>query len=237
MKTIVITGTSRRLGSFLVEQFIDQGDRVFAISRSDPQDVPAIESTHFHSVQIDSYTKAGVDQAVAAIKSQVGHIDLLINNASVFKQDPQDSQDIETIFTDFFQIHMLFPNLLIHELTSLMYDDMNPGLVINMTDIYADNPSHEHSLYCSTKAGLENLTRSFAKKYAPGIRCNSIMPGPLKFLPEHSQAQKDQVLKGTLLPFEAGFLPIYQTIQFMMINSFVTGTAIKVDGGRSLCRG
>ncbi|WP_394391056.1 SDR family oxidoreductase [Shewanella woodyi] len=132
---------------------------------------------------------------------------------------------------------MLFPSLLTHELAPYLFDEKTPGLVVNMTDIYADNPSHQHSLYCSTKAGLENLTRSFAKKFAPGIRCNSIMPGPLKFLPEHSQAQKEQVLNATLLPFEAGFNPVFQTIEFILANPFVTGTAIKVDGGRSICRG
>lgn len=87
----------------MVEQFIEQGDRVFAISRGDQQDVPAIEAAHFHSVQIDGYNKTGVDQAVATIKSQVDRIDLLINNASVFKPDPQDGQEIETLFTEFFR--------------------------------------------------------------------------------------------------------------------------------------
>ncbi|WP_065188398.1 SDR family NAD(P)-dependent oxidoreductase [Shewanella woodyi] len=237
MKTVVITGASRRLGLFLAEQFIARGDRVFAVSRSTSNEFTSIDSANFHAVQIHGYDKLGVEQAVTAIKPQVSHIDLLINNASVFEADPEDNQEIESKLTLFFQIHMLFPSLLTHELAPLLFDEKTPGLVVNMTDIYADNPSHQHSLYCSTKAGLENLTRSFAKKFAPGIRCNSIMPGPLKFLPEHSQAQKEQVLNATLLPFEAGFNPVFQTIEFILANPFVTGTAIKVDGGRSICRG
>ncbi|GGI87971.1 pteridine reductase 1 [Shewanella hanedai] len=237
MKTIVITGASRRLGLYLAEQFIAKGDRVFAISRSQPNEFTSIDSPHFHPVQIDSYDKHGVEQAVSAISAKVERIDLLVNNASVFEQDPDNSQDIETKFIALFQVHMLFPNLLTHELKRYMFDEENPGVLVNMTDIYAENPMPERSLYCSTKAGLENLTRSFAKKFAPGIRCNSIMPGPLQFLPDHTQEQKEQVLKGTLLPFEAGFHPVFQTIDFIMSNHFVTGTSIKVDGGRSICRG
>lgn len=237
MKTVVITGASRRLGLYLAEQFIAKGDRVFAISRSKPDKFTSIDSAHFHPVQIDNYNKHGVEQAVTAIRSKVERIDLLVNNASIFEQDPENNQDVETKFMAFFQVHMLFPNLLIHALKHHMFDEANPGVLVNMTDIYADNPIPEYSLYCSTKAGLENLTRSFAKKFAPGIRCNSIMPGPLQFLPQHTQEQKKQVLKGTLLPFEAGFHPVFQTIDFIMTNHFVTGTSIKVDGGRSICRG
>jgi dihydromonapterin reductase/dihydrofolate reductase len=69
---------------------------------------------------------------------------------------------------------------------------------------------------------------------APNVRVNSIQPGPLLFLPSHSEADKKKVLDNTLLPIEAGFAPIAKTIDYILNNHFVTGAHHKVDGGRSI---
>jgi dihydromonapterin reductase/dihydrofolate reductase len=83
---------------------------------------------------------------------------------------------------------------------------------------------------------LENLSKSFAKKLAPKVRVNTIQPGALAFLPEHSEDAKTVVLQNSLLKIEAGFDPILRAIHSIIDNPFITGTAIKVDGGRSICR-
>jgi len=237
MRTIVITGSSRRLGLFLVEKFLSMGDTVIAVTRSDPQDFQPISSEHLHLIQIDSYDQLGITKTIQAIEALADRVDLLINNASMYDADPESVEELEDHYLSLFNVHMLFPSLLISALKERMYNESTPGVVINMTDIYADNPNPEYSLYCSTKSGLESLTRSFAKKFAPGIRCNSIMPGPIQFLEQHTEQQKSEVYQETLLPFEGGYMPVFQAVTFLLDNHYVTGTSIKVDGGRSICRG
>lgn len=126
------------------------------------------------------------------------------------------------------------PSLLNLQLAPLLYNAQDPGCIIHITDIYAENPSSKSTLYSSTKAGLDNLTKGLAKKMAPGIRVNSIQPGPIKFLPKHSHIDKEKILAKSLLPFEGGFLPIYKAIMSIIDNNYITGASIKVDGGRSL---
>ena len=130
---------------------------------------------------------------------------------------------------------MTMPALLMNALQPSLSEAK--GNIISITDIYSDNPNPEFSLYCSTKAGLKSLTLSAAKKWAPQIRANCIQPGPLKFLPSHSEAEKDKVIKETLLPFEGGFDPVFKTVEFIIDNDYLTGQCINVDGGRSLVRG
>jgi len=237
MRTIVITGSSRRLGLFLVEKFLSMGDRVIAITRSPSRDFHPINSEHLHLIQVASYDQLGITKAMQEIETLADRVDLLINNASMYDADPESIEDLESHYLSLFNVHMLFPALLITALKEQMYCESTPGVVVNITDIYADNPNPEYSLYCSTKSGLESLTQSFAKKLAPGIRCNSIMPGPIQFLEQHTEQQKSAVYKETLLPFEGGYMPVFQAVTFLLDNHYVTGTSIKVDGGRSICRG
>lgn len=237
MRTIVVTGASRRLGLFLVEKFLSMGDTVIAISRSPSQDFHPISSEHLHIVQVANYDQTNVTKAVQEIEGIADRVDLLINNASMYDADPERLENLEDHYLALFNVHMLFPSLLITSLKEHMYSESTPGVVVNITDIYADNPNPEYALYCSTKSGLESLTQSFAKKFAPGIRCNSIMPGPIQFLEQHTDQQKSEVYKETLLAFEGGYMPVFQAVTFLLDNHYVTGTSIKVDGGRSICRG
>ncbi|MCG9723653.1 SDR family oxidoreductase, partial [Shewanella sp. Isolate7] len=137
-------------------------------------------------------------------------------------------------YIKFFNIHMVVPALLIENFYRALFNKGEKGVVINITDIFSENPSSSQALYCSTKAGLESLTKSLAKKYANIMRVNSIQPGPIKFLPEHTEAEKNNVLSQTLIAVESGFYPILQAVRFIIDNNYVTGTAIKVDGGRSI---
>ncbi|ABV38827.1 short chain dehydrogenase/reductase family protein [Shewanella sediminis HAW-EB3] len=237
MRTIVITGSSRRLGLFLVEKFLSMGDTVIAITRSPSQNFQSISSEHLQLIQIDSYDQFGITKAMQEIETLAERVDLLINNASMYDVDPENFEELENHYLSLFNVHMLFPTLLITALKEHMYSESTPGVVVNITDIYADNPNPEYALYCSTKSGLESLTQSFAKKFSPGIRCNSIMPGPIQFLEQHTEHQKSEVYKETLLPFEGGYMPVFQAVTFLLDNHYVTGTSIKVDGGRSICRG
>jgi dihydromonapterin reductase/dihydrofolate reductase len=83
---------------------------------------------------------------------------------------------------------------------------------------------------------LINTHLESALKLAPEVRVNTIQPGALMFLPEHDDTAKGQVLEQSLLKIESGFRPVLQTIDFFIDNPFITGTAVKVDGGRAICR-
>ncbi|WP_299798423.1 SDR family NAD(P)-dependent oxidoreductase [uncultured Shewanella sp.] len=237
MRTIVITGASRRLGLFLVENFISMGERVIAVTRSAPEAFKTFDSEHFYPIQISDYDQTGVTKLVSELEGISERVDLLINNASMYDTDPESLEELEEHYLSLFNVHMLFPGLLITALKEHMYSESTPGVVVNITDIYAENPNPQYALYCSTKSALESLTKSFAKKFAPGVRCNSIMPGPIQFLEKHTDQQKSDVFRETLLPFEGGYMPVFQAVTFLLDNHYVTGAGIKVDGGRSICRG
>ncbi|MBU1618284.1 MAG: SDR family NAD(P)-dependent oxidoreductase [Gammaproteobacteria bacterium] len=228
MKTAVITGTSRRLGAYLAEKLNAEGYQVFGLTR---QFNPAQQ--YLTQIVVDYQSADSVMSAIRQLQ-QHSSIELLIHNASLFEKDELHTHDSINFYQALFAVHMQLPALLNQHLAPLLAKTAGCGLIVHITDIYSENPNPAFSLYCSTKAGLENLMKSAAKAYAPKIRVNSIQPGPIMFLPEHSKSEKQQVMQQTLIAEEAGFEPIYQGVRFLIDNKFVTGLSLKIDGGRSL---
>lgn len=228
MKTAVITGTGRRLGAYLAEQLSRSDYKVIGLTRNaNPK------QDYLRQIEVDYQNPESTAAAAEQLKNMLPSLDLLIHNASLFEKDAMHQQDSMTFYQALFAIHMQMPAQL-NQLLLPLLQASDQGNIIHITDIYAENPNPSFSLYCSTKAGLENLMKSAAKAYAPQVRVNSIQPGPIQFLPEHSQAEKQQVMQQTLIADEAGFEPILKGVRFLVDNPFVTGLSLKIDGGRAL---
>lgn len=235
MKSIVITGASQRLGLTLVGQFLSQGWHVFTLTRSPSEVLKALDDSGALSIiSVGDYSEGSIQKAVEEITAKTKRVDALIHNASIFHTDQEtfSSED----FLSFYSLHMAIPAQLNLGLKACMYDESQPGCIIHITDIYSENPNPKFALYCATKAGAENLMKGFAKKFAPGIRVNSIQPGPIQFLSTHTEEAKKRVLDETPLKREGGFEPVVQAAMAIIDNSYMTGASIKVDGGRSLGR-
>ncbi|UTW10560.1 SDR family NAD(P)-dependent oxidoreductase [Marinobacterium rhizophilum] len=234
MNTVLITGASRRLGLYLTQAFLEQGCKVIALTRKASAELDALASDKLHILLLDYNSETSLAAAIDSIRGQYDALSLVVHNASLFEKDAPHKNNLCNFYDELYRVHMRLPAYLNEALEPLLYNESIPGCIVHITDIYADNPNREFGLYCSTKAALENLTKSFAKKYAPGIRVNSIAPGPLMFLPSHKEDEKKTVLGQTLLPGESGFEPILQGIRFIVDNQFVTGSCVKIDGGRSI---
>ncbi|MFC3700085.1 SDR family NAD(P)-dependent oxidoreductase [Reinekea marina] len=231
MKHAVITGGSRRLGLYLTEHFLNLGWFVTVLSREKSSSLAALACDQLTIIEVDYCDEENLTEATRALQDQT--IDLLVHNASLFDKDVHHQADLMRFFDQLYQVHMRLPALL-NELCFDALSRSNNANIVHMTDIYAQTPHPEFGLYSASKAGLESLMKSYAAKYAPNIRVNSIQPGPLKFLPNHSDEDKLAVLNNSLIPIEAGFSPVAQTIDFIIKNPFVTGASHTVDGGRSV---
>ncbi len=233
MPHLVITGASRRLGLYLTKAFLAKNWHVTAITRAPGEELMGINSSNLKILSVDYSKPVSLQKAVEQIEQSA--VDLLFHNASYFAPDAQGFAENHDQLQQMLNTHIAMPNMLNLLLKDRLVRANNPN-IIHMTDIYVDNPNPTFSNYCASKAGLENLSKSFAKTLAPNIRVNCIQPGALMFLPEHSEEAKKKVLSASLIPREAGFEPVLKTVLFLLDNPFITGTSIKVDGGRSICR-
>ena len=63
-------------------------------------------------------------------------------------------------------------------------------------------------------------------------RDDVIQPGPIQFLPEHDEAYRHKVLSQSLTGKELGYGAIVQACDYLLAAEAVTGTVMRVDGGR-----
>lgn len=160
---IVITGGSRGLGAECVKLFEAQGHKVFAPSKGFAN----------LSLNPDIYT----GDLVEAVKSELGMVDALINNAAI--QGPvgtvaeTDHADVLECFT----VNLLAPFAICTALLPLMQDG---ACIVNVSGGGATSARPNYAAYAASKAGLVRFTETLAEELRPRkIRCNAVAPGKM----------------------------------------------------------
>lgn len=135
-----------------------------------------------------------------------------------------------------FAVNLSGPFFALQALAPLLRDG---GSVVTVASVAAQtgNPNHLH--YAAAKAGLVNLTKSFARILAPRVRVNCVSPGiTLTPMGEETAATlpPDYVQKKLLVERYAEPEEIARWIVFVAspAGAFMTGATIDVNGGRDL---
>ena len=113
---------------------------------------------------------------------------------------------------------------------SLMLDIVPPGLSAEDRQ----DPAKRNALAAASKAALDNMTRSFARKLAPEVKVNSIAPSLILFN-EHDDAEyRQQALNKSLMKTAPGEKEVIDLVDYLLTSCFVTGRSLPLDGGRHL---
>jgi dihydromonapterin reductase/dihydrofolate reductase len=171
----------------------------------------------------------------AAVTEMAPRLGGIVHNASAFARTPEDTDAALADFERYWAVHMRAPWLL-NRLLAPHLDGTaeHPADIVHITDIYADNPAPDFDIYCATKAGLQNLALSAAKRLAPAVKVNVIQPGPIDFTEWHGAAERQAILAATPLGRLGGPEAVYRALRGILDNDYLTGAVIPVDGGRRL---
>ena len=94
--------------------------------------------------------------------------------------------------------------------------------------------SDKHIAYAASKAALDNMTRSFARKLAPEVKVNAIAPALIIFNAGDDEAYRQQALAKSLMKVAPGESEVVNTVNYLLESRYVTGRTHGVDGGRPL---
>ena len=158
-------------------------------------------------------------------------IDLLVNNASIFKKTRTEAPS-PAEWDAFFSVNSRTPWML-----ALCFAPMlrkHRGTIINITDIHAQSPRKDYSLYCISKAALDAITRALALELAPDIRVNGIAPGAILWAASESEIVREQALASTPLKRKGEPIDIAEAVIYLATAKYVSGQILNIDGGRSL---
>ena len=238
-KTVLVTGSARRLGAAMIRAFHGAGANVAIHYRASAQDADALCSTlnaqrpeSAMTVALDLADTQGLAELPRAVCDHFGSLHGLVNNASSFFPTPVGSIT-EASWNDLVGSNLKAPVFLTQAAAPYLREA--GGFVINMVDIHASRPLRDHPVYCAAKAGLHMFTRSMARELGPAVRVNGIAPGPVLW-PENDMPEeaKTSIVQDTALQRCGDESDIVQAAMYLATAGFVTGQIIAVDGGRSV---
>jgi 3-oxoacyl-[acyl-carrier protein] reductase len=170
-KRVLVTGGNKGIGHHITQLFLEQGDQVVVVAR----DFQKFDLADHEGVTVIPYDLSNV-RGIGSLVGQVGDIDILINNAGIStgltapEYTPEDADYIVNV-------NLGAPIALITAYLPQL--QKKRGRVVNVAS-QAGVLGHFDPWYAATKAGLINVTQSFAALYGrEGLVINSVAPGPV----------------------------------------------------------
>jgi 3-oxoacyl-[acyl-carrier protein] reductase len=180
-KVAIVTGASKGIGAGIAKALGAAGAAVVVNYASSKAGADRVVDEIIGNggkavaLQGDVAKAADVKRLFAATKEVFGALDVLVNNAGVFKFEPVENIT-EDEFHRQYNTNVLGPLLAAQE--ALKYFSANGGNIINISSVVSASPMAGAVLYSSTKGALDNLTAGLALELAPrNIRVNAINPG------------------------------------------------------------
>lgn len=237
-RQVLITGAASGIGLATARLFASQGARLALLDR-DGDVVKAVAHTlGAFAWAVDVANEAAVKAAVqGAAQALGGALDGVVNAAGMAIPAPLPDTKLED-WNRVLAVNLTAPFLVCRE--ALPWLLQRPGAtIVNVSSGSALLPvGMAIASYVASKSGLVALTKSMASELGPAIRANAVCPGAVDtpLLPEvlrvkaQDPAQSPYALKRIATPMEVAQAILYLTSDE---SSYVTGTAMAVDGGRT----
>ncbi|XZE45584.1 SDR family NAD(P)-dependent oxidoreductase [Pirellulaceae bacterium SH467] len=179
-KVALVTGSSKGIGAAIALKIAAEGASVvvnFTKSSNDADRVvKQIQSQGgtATAVQGDISEQADCDRLFGQCREQFGRLDILVNNAGTYLPASLGQITAENFHRQF-NINVLGLILATQTAVKIMPDK---SVIVNVSSIVSTLSPPHMSVYNSTKAAVDSLTRTFAKELAArNIRVNSVNPG------------------------------------------------------------
>jgi dehydrogenase/reductase SDR family member 4 len=178
-----------------------------------------------------------LQQLTSSIEDQLGPIDILVNNSATNLGQGPALQATDEMLDKMMDVNIKAAFRLVR-LTVPKMIERGGGSIINISSVAGVQPQQHGLLYSFTKAGLNMLTRSWAREFGPmGVRVNAIAPGLIQtdfseyfwkdpeFVKHLNQTQPiPRIGSADEISYAALFLASSEA-------SYVTGQILVIDGG------
>lgn len=240
-KVVLITGAASGMGRACAHLFCDEGARVGLLDRNAKQlatvvsDITGAGGLAAGEV-VDLRSGNGIATAVAGIRSALGPIDVLVNNAGVSFPSPIATETYEISWDDTLAINLKAQALMVRA----CLDDLSreaAGRIVNVASTEGLGASPGASPYTASKHGVIGLTKGLAVELGRrGVTVNCVCPGPISTgMTEAIPEDHKQKFARRRVPVGRYGSPeeVAQAILSLSLPaaSYVNGAVLVVDGG------
>lgn len=231
----VVTGGTRGIGAAIAQLLKDEGFGVVASYRGNVDAAERFErTTGIRSKQWDAANFSECARAVAEIHSEIGPIDVLVNNAGITR-DTTLHRMSEQQWDDVININLKSCFNMCRAVIDSMRE-RNYGRIISISSINGQRGQYGQVNYCAAKAGIIGFTKALAYEgAAKGITANVVAPGYVDT--DMVAAVPEEVLKKIVAQIPVGrlgtALDIARAVLYLAReeSSFITGSTISINGG------
>jgi glucose 1-dehydrogenase len=189
-KSVLVTGGSSGIGQAIAVRFAEYGANVAINYLTTPDEAEGTEEmvhacvkeVRRHDVkdvlvQGDVSKEEDVVRMIEQTVSELGGIDVLVNNAGIQISRPSHELS-QADFEKVLGVNLRGSFLCAREAIKQYLAHDTPGVIVNISSVHQDIPKPDYLGYSVSKGGMRNLTRTLALEYAShNIRVNAIGPG------------------------------------------------------------
>lgn len=237
-KKVLVTGGGRRVGRAIVREMARRGaDCIIHYRRSASEAEETASEVRAagraaRTVAADLGTAEGVATLVEEARAAFGRVDVLVNNASLYRPTPL-AEVGEADWDEQMAVNAKAPFLCSVSLGRSM-KEQGAGKIINVADWASERPYPGFLAYSVSKAALIGLTRALAVELAPQVQVNALLPGPVLAPEGLSRDQVRSIPVANLMGRMGSPSDVAEAAAFLVGSDFITGALLPVDGGRLL---
>ena len=241
-KVALVTGASRGIGAAIARELAQAGAHLALAGRDDGTLQETARSlpggNHTLAVKADVADPSDLDRLVGKVVSELGGIDVLVNNAGLMPPAKQiynaELDEWQTVMN----VNLRAP----WYLSKLVHPHMKArggGAIVNVSSTSGLHHDIGLGVYGISKAGVVMLTEVCAKEWArDGIRVNCIAPGVVKTQLAGSiiEYMKARNIKPNPMNLYGEPEDIAKLVRFLVSDNsrYMTGSIIRIDGGELL---
>jgi gluconate 5-dehydrogenase len=245
-KVALVTGASRGLGRTMALALARCGAHIVVHGRN-PAGIEATTAAikglgaSATAMAFDTTDAEAADAAIDRIEAELGHLDILINNAG-YGNGKTASEATNAEWNEIIEVDLNACFRLARRASTGMIQ-RGWGRIINISSVNAHIARETNANYCAAKAGLEGMTRALAVEWgSKGVTVNAIAPGymmtpdnmhtPLRADPQ----QRNQFAQRTALKRWGQADELDGAVVYLASNAsaYCTGHVLVVDGGMSV---
>lgn len=232
MKRVFISAATSSIGKVIARKFAAEGYELVLHYYSNKGLAERLaDELKAKLVQADLSNEDDIARLIAELQNQPP-FDVFVNNAGLSESiDETDLREWERIL----RVNSVVPAVLMAHADKLVADG---GVIINISSVYGNERFGDTGLtaYDASKAALNSLTRTFAKKLAPRVRVNAIAPGYVdsRWNADYSEQRRQELAGEQLLQKFVDPEDVANLAHHIAANKSLDGEIIYLDCGITL---
>ena len=240
-RTALITGASRGIGRDTARALANAGASV-AVAARDRRGLESLAAEiaaaggEAYAIELDLLDLDSIERAVASAVERLGRLDILVNNAGIGEERPAlEVSEEQWDWTIGVNLKGLF---FCSQAAARRMVEQRYGRIVNLGSQAGRAGIREESVYCTSKAAVEGLTRVLALEWAPyNVTVNVVAPtfirtpGTAPFLdqPEYLESVLARIPLGRV----GSTMDVAAAVLYLASPAadLVTGSVLTIDGG------